>query len=102
MNQRHLCFLFLAVTILLGWTALHPSILESQGQGPMAASKFEEYLVMGDPARGSGEPQIAVNPTNSKNIVITGMASLHRLGDVLPAPRGARAGRGDTPVPNAD
>ena len=55
---------------------------------------IEEYLVMGDATRGGGEPQIAVNPRNPKNIVITSMANLHAVGTVIPAPPQGRGGRG--------
>jgi hypothetical protein len=40
----------------------------------------EEYLLMGDATRGAGEPMIAVDPTNPKNIVAVAMGNLQRLG----------------------
>src|SRR5579872_6673335 len=38
----------------------------------------EEYLLLGDATRGSGEPMIAVDPTNPKNIVVIGMGNLYQ------------------------
>src|SRR6266567_560300 len=40
----------------------------------------DEYLLMGDATRGGGEPMIAVDPTNPKNIVAVAMGNLQRLG----------------------
>jgi len=40
----------------------------------------DEYLLMGDATRGAGEPMIAVDPTNAKNIVAVAMGNLQRLG----------------------
>jgi len=55
------------------------------------ASKSEEYLILGSPNRGAGEPIIWVNPKDSNNIIVTAMATLHRL------PSGeAPVGRGQT------
>ncbi len=36
---------------------------------PTAAFKSVEYLLLGDATRGAGEPMLAVDPTNPKNIV---------------------------------
>ncbi len=41
--------------------------------------KSEEYLLLGDANRGGGEPMIAVDPTNPKNIIVDAMASLQQL-----------------------
>ncbi len=40
----------------------------------------DEYLLLGDATRGAGEPMIAVDPTNPKNIVAVAMGNLQRLG----------------------
>jgi hypothetical protein len=40
----------------------------------------EEYLLMGDATRGAGEPMIAVDPTNPKNIVAVAMGNLQQIG----------------------
>ncbi|MDE2261990.1 MAG: exo-alpha-sialidase [Gammaproteobacteria bacterium] len=42
--------------------------------------KTEEYLLIGDSMRGGGEPMIAVNPTDPKNIVVVAMANVQELG----------------------
>jgi hypothetical protein len=41
--------------------------------------KSDEYLLLGNANRGAGEPMIAVDPTNPKNIVVDAMASLQQL-----------------------
>jgi hypothetical protein len=51
----------------------------------------EEYLLLGDPNRGAGEPWVAVNPKNPDNIVVTAMATLNRL------PSGEAPVRTDSP-----
>jgi hypothetical protein len=63
------------------------------GQAPPAptAETFpsEEFLLMGSPNRGAGEPIIFVNPQDSNNIIVVAMATLNRLptGET-PIPRG--------------
>lgn len=41
--------------------------------------RSEEYLLLGNPTRGAGEPMLAVDPTNPENIVVVAMGSLHKL-----------------------
>ena len=53
-------------------------------------SLSEEYLLLGDPNRGAGEPWVAVNPRDLNNIVVTAMATLNRL------PSGEGPARGDS------
>ena len=50
-----------------------------RGGAPAPTWKTEEYLLLGDANRGAGEPMIAVDPTNPKNIVVDAMASLQQL-----------------------
>jgi len=48
------------------------------GRGPAAVPPkpvSEEYLLLGDETRGSGEAQLVVDPTNQDNIVATGMGT---------------------------
>jgi hypothetical protein len=40
----------------------------------------DEYLLLGDATRGAGEPMIAVDPTNPKNIIAVAMGNMQRLG----------------------
>ena len=47
--------------------------------------KSEEYLLLGDTNRGAGEPMIAVDPTNPKNIIAVAMASLQQVPANSPA-----------------
>ena len=53
------------------------------------APKSEEFLLLGSPNRGAGEPIIFVNPKDSNNILVVAMATLNRLptGET-PIPRG--------------
>lgn len=49
-------------------------------QRPPNAFASDEYLLLGDATRGAGEPMIAVDPTNPRNIVAVAMGNLQRLG----------------------
>lgn len=53
----------------------------------------EEYLLLGSPNRGAGEPWVFVNPKNPKNILVVAMATLNRLptGEPPILPRGTPA-----------
>ena len=51
------------------------------GAQDMAAPlSSEEYLLLGDATRGAGEPMVAVDPTNPKNIIAVAMGNLQRIG----------------------
>ena len=54
--------------------------------------KSDEYLILGSPNRGAGEPMVFVNPKDSNNIIVVAMATLNRLptGET-PLPRGRGA-----------
>ncbi|HVA64391.1 MAG TPA: hypothetical protein VNF74_11750, partial [Terriglobales bacterium] len=58
----------LAISMLAGGLA-------AAGQ---AAPRAEEYLLLGNATRGSGEPMLAVDPTNPRNVIVVGMGSLHK------------------------
>ena len=51
-------------------------------RAPQAAPSFksEEYLLLGNANRGAGEPMVAVDPTNPKNIIAVAMGSVQQLG----------------------
>jgi hypothetical protein len=80
-----------AVVVLMavagaGWIAAQQPPATPQGRGGAPSQpvynygwKSEEYLLLGDANRGGGEPMIAVDPTNPKNIVVVAMASLQQL-----------------------
>lgn len=56
-----------------------------QGAAPAArpappAFKSEEYLLLGNANRGAGEPMVAVDPTDPKNIIAVAMGSVQQLG----------------------
>ena len=83
---------FLAVLIVLSAAVSVGRIGAQQAQAPQQGNgrrfaqkvydygwKSEEYLLLGDANRGGGEPMIAVDPTNPKNIVVDAMASLQQL-----------------------
>ena len=42
--------------------------------------KSDEYLLLGSATRGAGEPMIAVDPTNPRNMIVVAMASVQHLG----------------------
>jgi hypothetical protein len=69
-----------------GIAAQQPQAPQQGGRGGRGAQKVydygwksEEYLLLGDANRGGGEPMIAVDPMNPKNIVVDAMASLQQL-----------------------
>jgi len=61
------------------------AVFAANGQAPSTSLpvnqttsyKGEEYLLIGDAIRGSGEPVIAINPKNPNNIIVGAMANLH-------------------------
>lgn len=55
------------------------SVTASAQPAPAAAPISEEYLLLGNATRGGGEPMVAVDPTNPKNIIAVAMGSLHLL-----------------------
>lgn len=72
--------------LVAGAAFLSVTLLESQTAN---APKSDEYLLLGSPNRGAGEPIIFVNPKDQNNIIVVAMATLNRLptGE-LPIPRG--------------
>src|SRR5262245_50469757 len=40
--------------------------------------KSEEYLLLGNPTRGAGEPTVAVDPVDSRHIIVVAMGNLHQ------------------------
>jgi hypothetical protein len=90
------------------WIALLGAfVLMSSGQTVAASdepAKSDEYLLLGSPNRGAGEPWVFVNPKDPKNIIVVAMATLNRLptGEA-PLPRtvaAPRPGAGGPPSPN--
>jgi len=77
--------------VVLGLTVLSATVLLSQTAAPppREAFKSDEYLLLGSPNRGAGEPIVFVNPKDSKNIIVVAMATLNHLptGE-SPIPRG--------------
>src|SRR4051794_37127413 len=95
--------------VAFGVTTLS-AVLLSQTAAPPQSEEFksDEYLILGSPNRGAGEPMIFVNPKDSNNIIVVAMATLNRLptGET-PLPRGggpggvgAPGGAGAPPAPN--
>jgi hypothetical protein len=62
--------MFAATALLL------PVISQSQSA---TEPKSEEYLLLGNPDRGAGEPWVFVNPKDSNNIIVAAMSTLNRL-----------------------
>ena len=56
-----------------------PTILLAQEAGvpPDKEIVAEQYLILGNATRGSGESQVAVNPLNPNQIAIAGMSVIH-------------------------
>lgn len=74
------------------WSIIIPCLIALSSftlnaQSP-TGSKSDEYLLLGNPNRGAGEPWVFVNPKNPKNILVVAMATLNRLPD------------GKTPLPH--
>lgn len=46
---------------------------------PATPALSEEYLLLGDATRGAGEPMVAIDPTDPKNIVAVAMGNLFNL-----------------------
>ena len=45
---------------------------------PAPAFKSEEYLLLGNSNRGAGEPMVAVDPVDPKNIIVVAMGNLQQ------------------------
>ena len=76
-----------SIFALGGWALVWQSGSGLLAQAPLVS---EEYLLLGSPNRGAGEPMVFVNPKDSKNIIVVAMATLHRLptGETPIIPRG--------------
>src|SRR5436190_17697997 len=85
--------------VVFGVTTLSAAVLLSQTASPPQSEEFksDEYLILGSPNRGAGEPMVFVNPKDSNNIIVVAMATLNRLptGET-PLPRGRGAAGGPT------
>src|SRR4051812_20586678 len=64
-------------------------------------AKSDEFLLLGSPNRGAGEPWVFVNPKDPNNIIVVAMATLNRLpSGETPLPRTGRPISGTPPAPN--
>ena len=52
----------------------------AQNAGLPGIFKSDEYLLLGSATRGAGEPMIAVDPINSRNMIVVAMGSVQHLG----------------------
>lgn len=50
-----------------------------RGGPPLEKPVTEEYLLLGNPTRGAGEPMVAVDPTDPRHIIAVAMGSLQIL-----------------------
>src|ERR1051326_3054577 len=64
------------LSLAIGLILLTAAAIHAQ---PLAAPKSEEYLLLGSPNRGAGEPIVFVNPKDHNNIIVTAMATLNHL-----------------------
>jgi hypothetical protein len=55
------------------------SVRSQQPARRLPAFKSEEYLLLGDAMRGAGEPMIALDPTDRKNIIVVATGSLQQI-----------------------
>lgn len=75
---------FLFAVLCAGLTILPAGTLLAQSA---PEPKSDEYILLGNPNRGAGEPWVFVNPKDPKNIIVAAMATLNRLPT------------GETPIP---
>lgn len=70
-----------AVVVLAAFAGCLPLTAAARRLRPPQAIKpvVDQYLVLGNATRGSGEPMVAVNPVDPKNIIVVGMGSLQIL-----------------------
>ena len=74
--------------------------MTSQPAGQAASQpQSEEYLLLGSPNRGAGEPFVYSNPKDRDNIIVAAMATMHRLpsGEAPLAGGGFGGARGGAP-----
>jgi hypothetical protein len=72
-------FLTTGGLLIVGAVRPFPPLLRAQYPATPAYQP-EEYLLLGDATRGAGEPMIAVDPTDPKNIIVVAMGNLQRIG----------------------
>jgi hypothetical protein len=78
MNKKNLVA---AALILAGMVLASSGILAQRGRGsapPLPTYKSEEYLLLGNSMRGAGEPMVAVDPVDPKNIIVVAMGNLQQ------------------------
>src|SRR6266566_4648412 len=77
MNMK--TFIFAGLLIA---AAASSAILAQGGQRgaqiPIPTYKSEEYLLLGNTMRGAGEPMVAVDPSDPKNMIVVAMGNLHQ------------------------
>jgi len=74
--------LWLSVILLLSSALAYSQDRDHSSSGsPQSTTKPEsdEYLLLGNPNRGAGEPWVIVNPKDPNNILVVAMATLNRL-----------------------
>src|SRR5689334_13875145 len=70
--------LFLTVSAVWLMAQAPPAAPQGGGRGqapPPPKPISEEFLLLGDETRGSGEAQFVVDPTDANNIIATGMGT---------------------------
>ena len=85
-NKRTQSALWLTAVLLLSCVVAYSqdnneASLSSSSPRSQSAEKPEsdEYLLLGNPNRGAGEPWVVVNPKDPNNILVVAMATLNRL-----------------------
>ena len=86
LNDKLRSVLWLAAILLFSCTLAYsqdsdktPSSTSSPESQSAPKPESDEYLLLGNPNRGAGEPWVVVNPKDPDNILVVGMATLNRL-----------------------
>jgi len=69
----------IAQLAVAGVLAIAPAQAQPAAAPTADAPKSDEYLLLGSPNRGAGEPWVYVNPKDTNNIIVVAMATLNRL-----------------------
>jgi len=79
MNTRKFIVVVLTITAL--GIACRVVLAQRGQRGPQISApvfKSEEYLLLGNPMRGAGEPMVAADPVDPKNIIVVAMGNLQQ------------------------
>lgn len=81
-TQNALCLtgvLLLSCAVVYSQDSGKNLLSRSSSQSQLAENESDEFLLLGNPNRGAGEPWVVVNPKDPRNILVVAMATLNRL-----------------------